>query len=311
MENLNDNFEFGQVRATAEAAKIGADRANRGMRALEMSVKKNRHYVAGSVFVVLVLSMAVIGGGWWVNTRLKAQGTSFSEILGLQADVQKLNNRMSSAEVAISTFPSELQSVSARIDTLDKKSAASRQSANVKPIASAAPEQENQIAQLNDRIATLQAQHNADTMKLESMRGDLANVRSEIPADTSQDVAGLKAAVDRDQASISSLANRMDRNRSDFEVGQGQAREVVPGILMTIKATDVGKQEVDGWLYLQNEHRFVYLKNQGLMRPITVYGSSDKQAHDIVITRVRKSYAIGYVLSPKPAESKLTASAGN
>jgi len=170
MENLNDNFEFGQVRATAEAAKIGADRANRGMRALEMSVKKNRHYVAGSVFVVLVLSMAVIGGGWWVNTRLKAQGTSFSEILGLQADVQKLNNRMSSAEVAISTFPSELQSVSARIDTLDKKSAASRQSANVKPVASAAPEQENQIAQLNDRIATLQAQHNADTMKLESTK---------------------------------------------------------------------------------------------------------------------------------------------
>jgi glycine cleavage system regulatory protein len=322
MENLSDNFEFGQVRATAEAAKVTADRTSRGMRALETSVKRHGHYAAGSVIVVTLLSAVVVAGGWWVDSRLRKQGTSFVEILGLQASVDMLGKRMSAAEVAISTFPGELRNVSTRVDALDKKGAAKGQTASVQPVMPAAPanpEQQTQVAQLNSRIATLQSQHDADTMQIETMRGELAllrqdtsseiaSVRSQIPADASQDVASLRAAVDRDQTSIASLANRMDRDRSDFEVSQGRANEVVPGILMTIKSTDVGKQEVSGWLYLQHERRFVYLKNQGLMRPITVYGGSDKQAHDIVITRVRKSYAIGYVLSPKEVSS---ATAGN
>ena len=110
------------------------------------------------------------------------------------------------------------------------------------------------------------------------------------------------------QAGISSLANRMDRDRHDFEIREDRASEVVPGVLLTIKDTNVGRQEISGWLYLENEHRVVYLKNQGLLQPITVYGVYGKEARDIVITRVRKDDAVGFVLSPK-TESLL--SAGN
>jgi predicted nucleic acid-binding Zn-ribbon protein len=317
MGNLSENFEFERVRATAEAAKISADRSNRGVWALETSVKRHGHYAAGSVIVVTLLSMVVVGGAWWVNHRLQAQGSSLTEILGLQAAVETLNRRMSAAEVAVSTFPEELKNVTGRVDALDKKGTTVRMGANAKPV------QESQIAQLNDQIASLEAQHSADTTQIDSLRGEvallkqdtnsqIANVRSQIPADASQDVAALRSAVDRDQARLALLSRRMDRDRNDFEVSEGQAREVVPGILMTIKETDVGKQQVSGWLYLQHEHRFVYLKNQGLMRPITVYGGSEKEVHDIVITRVRKSYAIGYVLSPKEdGKAALSATAGN
>jgi hypothetical protein len=320
MENLgNNNFELEQVRATAEAAKTIADRTNRGMRVLESSMKQHKYYSSGSVIAVLCLLFMGIGGVWWVNTQLRAQGTSVAELLGLQQDVLKLNRRMSSAEVALSTVPVDLRTVSGRVDDLDKKGTAAGQVPSPKPGEPVSAEQQSQIAQLTERIASLQAQHSADTRQIDTLRGELsvlrhdttteiATVRSQIPADASQDVATLRTAVDRNEAGIASLANRLDRARSDFEVSEGQAREVVPGVLMTIKATNVTRQQVSGWLYLQNEHRFVYLKDQGLMRPITVYGASDKQVHDIVITRVRKSYAIGYVLSPKTASS---ASAGN
>jgi hypothetical protein len=323
MENLSDNFEFQQVRATAEAAKITADRTNRGMRILESSVKTQKTYATGSVVIVMCMLLLGIGGVWWIHSQLKAQGSSIGAALGLQQDVEKLSRRMSTAEVALSTYPGDLKSVEGRVDALDKKGAtiARTQAPVPGPADPAVADHEKQIAQLNERIQSLQAQHSADTMRLESLRGELAlvkqdtttefaTVRSQIPADTSQDVAGLRADVDRGQADLSSLANRVDRNRSDFEVSEGQAREVVPGILMTIKTTNVGRQEVSGWLYLQHEHRFVYLKDQGSLRPITVYGGTDKQAHDIVITKVRKSYAIGYVLSPKSTMS-VSASAGN
>lgn len=307
MERLSNNHEFEHVRATAEAAKITAERATRGVRALETSVKRSEHYATGSVIAVLCL--LVVGGasGWFVNTQLKAQGTSIAELLGLQHTIDKLSRRLSTTEVAVSTI-SEAKNVAGQKD--GQKGTTVPQSASASPAVSPAnSEQASQIALLNDRIAALQAQHSADTAQLESLRSELSSVKSVIPADSTQDVASLRADRDRDLARIASLANQVDRHRSDFEVSQGQAREVVPGILMSIKSTDVGRQEVTGWLYLQHERRYVQLKNQGLLRPITVYGSSDKNVHDIVITRIRKSYAVGYVLSPKT--ESLSETAGN
>lgn len=320
-ENLSKDFEFEQVRATAEAAKIQADRATRGVRALEGSVRRHGRYAGGSVIAVLCLMIMGGVGGYFINAQLKAQGTSIAEALGLQFTIEKLNRRMSAAEVAVSTFPAELRNVMGRMDALDTKKG-TKQPATVAAATPAASGPD--VAQLNDRIAELQAQHSADTEQISSLRGELdsvkqdtssqiAGVRSEIPADSTQDVASLRADAERDRARFAALVNRTDRSRSDFEVGQGQASEVVPGILMTIKTTDVGRQEVSGWLYLQHERRFVYLKNQGLLRPVTVYGSADNKVHDIIITRVKKDYAIGYVLSPKGEGEKQTvsASAGN
>src|SRR4029434_2529265 len=104
----------------------------------------------------------------------------------------------------------ELKNVEGRVDALDKKGT----TVKLGPTAKAAiPEQESQIKQLNDQIAALQAQHSADTSQIDSLRGEvgllrqdtnsqIATVRSQIPGDASQDVAGLRAAVDRDQDSI-------------------------------------------------------------------------------------------------------------
>src|SRR5262245_42592838 len=101
MENLSNDFEFEQVRATAEAAKISADRATRGVRALETSVRRSGRYAAGSVIAVMCLIIAGSAGGWFVNERLKKQGTSIAELLGLQHTIDALNRRMSAAEVTV------------------------------------------------------------------------------------------------------------------------------------------------------------------------------------------------------------------
>ena len=121
MENLSDNFEFQQVRATAEAAKITADRTNRGMRILESSVKTQKTFTTGSVVIVMCMLLLGIGGVWWMNTQLKKQGSSIGELLGLQQDVEKLSRRMSTAEVALSTYPADLRNVEGRVDALDKR----------------------------------------------------------------------------------------------------------------------------------------------------------------------------------------------
>lgn len=155
--------------------------------------------------------------------------------------------------------------------------------------------------------------------ELESMRNEMnglrndtteqfASVKASIPKDATPDVANLRAALDRNQAGIASITNKLDRDRVDFEIHEDHVSEVAPGVFLTIKDTNVHRQQINGWVYVQSEHRVVYLKNHGLLEPITVYGVFDKQAREIVITRVRKSDAIGYVLSPK---AEVSMSAGN
>jgi len=215
-----------------------------------------------------------------------------------------------------------MNKVSGRMDSLDKRVTAVQKATAAKPTASASPavaELGNSVAKLNEQIATLQAQHEDDAAKMESLRQDLTNTREEtsvqfatvksaIPHDANPDVATLRNALDRNEAGLSSLANKVERDRHDFEVHEDRVVEIVPGVLLTIRDTNVGRQEISGWIYLENDRRVIYLKNHGLLQPITVYGVFGKDSHDIVITRVRKDDAIGFVLSPK---TEVSLSAGN
>ena len=265
--------------------------------------------------VALFLTIGLVGGSfWWLNSELRAQGSSIAKLLGMQKTVDSLSDRMVGAETALSVLPAEMNKVHGRVDSLDKKVAAAQKAIAAKPaVTPASPaiaDLGNNVAQLNEQIAKLHAQHESDAAQMESLRNELASTRQEtadqlvtvksgIPQDAMPVVAHLQNAVHKNEAGINSLANKMDRSRHDFEVHEDNVVEIVPGVLLTIRDTNVGRQEISGWIYLENDRRVVYLKNHGLLQPITVYGVYGKDSHDIVITRVRKDDAVGFVLSPK------------
>jgi len=83
--------------------------------------------------------------------------------------------------------------------------------------------------------------------------------------------------------------------RNDFELAEGEARELTPGVVITISNTNVERQQVSGWIYLQNEYRVLWLKNHGLLQPVTLHKIDGKQ-QDLVFTHVRDNDAAGYVI---------------
>ena len=288
---------------------------NNNSKSEQPKIVRHGHRGIWSVAAIL-LTIGLVGAStWWLNSELKTQGSSVAKLLGMQQTVDSLGRRMIGAETALSLLPAEMNKVTGRVDALDKKVAAAQKAAVARPAVStpaspAVAELGTSVAQLNEQMAKLQAQHEDDAAKIESLRGDLASTRQEtaqqlaavksgIPHDAMPAVAGLQSAVDRNEAGITSLANKMDRDRQDFEVHEDRVVEVVPGVLLTIRETNVGRQEVSGWVYLENDRRVVYLKNHGLLQPITVFGVYGKDSYDIVITRVRKNDAVGFVLSPK------------
>jgi hypothetical protein len=64
-------------------------------------------------------------------------------------------------------------------------------------------------------------------------------------------------------------------DRASFEIVETNPMEVSPGVFLTIKDTDVGKQQISGWLYIEAEHRTMWLRGQSVLNPIGFYNSSD------------------------------------
>ena len=90
----------------------------------------------------------------------------------------------------------------------------------------------------------------------------------------------------------------MDRRRIDFEVSKDRTEEVVPGIYLTIKRMDVGRQQVNGWLQIASDGRFVWLTGAGAQNPIGFSGRGDERATQLVFTRIGDHSAAGYLLVP-------------
>ena len=327
MQEINTNAELESVRATAEAARITADRAHRLAKGLDNEihrvalgldeVDRHQHWVVKLGIAVVSLAVLTVACGWWLNLQLNAQGTSLANLLGMQKTVHNLSLRVSSAEAGLKAFSEQWHKVAGnadeRINALDKKVGEIRQAPAGKTMIASAPanlapitDLENRVGQLNETVSTLQTRHENGEAQLGSLRDEVDNLRREntqqiaaVRSETGPEVARLRSVVDRNQAKIASMSNQVDRDRREFEIYQDRALEVAPGILLSMKETNVERQEINGWVYLQNERRFLYLKNQGLLRPITVWSIQEQQAHDIVLTKVREKDALGFVLSPK------------
>jgi hypothetical protein len=102
---------------------------------------------------------------------------------------------------------------------------------------------------------------------------------------------------------MDALSSEVDRQRIDFEVSKDKADELADGVILTIRKTDVGKQQVDGWLHIVSDGRIVWLKDAGAQHPIEFASKKDARPYQLVFTKVAGKGVIGYLMVPKTASS--------
>lgn len=259
------------LRAICDAAKLNADRAYRIARSVESEIERSRGMTWPLIAVCCVLAI-MAAGGFWVNTVLKTQSAAISRLERGQAVVAGLD-RIENSEAA----PTPAQDAAPLQPVTEDPS-----KSTLAPVPEQAPA--DSTATLDARLELLQKQHEADTRRITSLQSDLARLQ--------------RQAAPTARTSLPPRIEPPPANRRDFQILQGKTGEVVPGVLLAIKEIDVENQEVTGWLYLQDEHRFVQLNNHRLFEPVTVRGMYDKQNHEIVLTRVRRTDVQGYVTPP-------------
>lgn len=270
MQEISNSAELDRVRGIAESARLAADRVQRQVRALDSDIGRYERRGIRIYIAVLILIVVTAAGAWWLNNKVTAQEASLASLNGTEGAVAGLNQRLDHVETTLKSLPSQLATMANPVEAADKTA-----------VPNAVPSQAEAPAPAPET------------------KPQASPVREVTPArEIPQENTRAQATRARDR--MASLVDRPDRNRRNFLVEMDRANELVPGILVAIKGTDVERQlVVDGWIYLQEQHRFIYLKNQRPMEPISVYDSRDNQTHDIVFTKIGKNDAIGFISSPK------------
>src|SRR5262249_31737950 len=155
---------------------------------------------------------------------------------------------------------------------------------------------QGEISDLRQQLASAQKQNDEHVSELESKLQDAA--KSESNRVNSQ----LSAQTNR----LNALNDQVDRKRVAFALPNNQTKEIAPGIYVTVKSTNVGHQQVDGWMQLAAEGRIVWIRGLNAQNPLTFVTRGDNRPQALVFTHIGSKETVGYVLVPTATDQSST-----
>jgi len=173
-------------------------------------------------------------------------------------------------------------------------------------IQSRVPDLESKQRESNERLTQLQEQvaglqRDIAVMREEaSAATDKTNGRNDTKQTSSRESSGLNERAVTNQTAPNTPANRADHKRIDFEVSNRQAKEIAPGLYLTLSSADAGKQEVDASLKLGDDAGYVTIRGQGIRKSVLFHLPDDKRPIELVFTQILRNGASGYLMMPVP-----------
>jgi hypothetical protein len=116
-------------------------------------------------------------------------------------------------------------------------------------------------------------------------------------ASSDREFAGVKGTQQRDRGDFDAYTDKFAVKRVDFEVTKNHGSQVAPGITLQVNGTDVSYQKVNGSILTPDRHT-IWLRQLKVQEPVFLTSFSDGRTRELVITRVNKTGATGYVLVP-------------
>ena len=293
---------------------------------------RRRHHFLTTFLILLTLALA--GIAWYAYPMLKRHDVTLSQIPASLTDIQKdlfgLGERAKAADAKLDDWSSrqdELRSqlnkargdLMARIDSA-KKQASEASTALVERVRS---EVATQMDSVKTQLARLETSREGDREQIARLQQELTQVRSQVQqqgqeiasvegrvdknaASSEQEIAGVKATQQRDRGDFDAYADKFAVKRVDFEVTRNHSSQVAPGISLQVNGTDVSYQKVSGSILTPDRHT-IWLRQLKVQEPVFLTSFADGRTRELVITRVNKTGAVGYVLVPaQEATSRVT-----
>jgi hypothetical protein len=319
----SDNIrqEIAQMRESVELARSDIRRTKNEIEeyhgAHESHVRRTR-----ALWVLVILLLAGVAGfSWNASPLLREHRGLLGRMPVLQSALDNVSARVDSTGQQVGAWANDRSGFSDQMSKIEQKVGS-----NLKTLRNEARLMAQQIKYettqslqaLQNRVAGVESIQREHSEEVASLRNELVGVRQELAnvkeenirqashisqveqahQSTRNDLSGLDRRLNSNQTAVSALAYQVDRKHVDFELQNGRTQQVVDGIYVTIKNTDVERQRVDGWVQIASDGRFVWLRGEGAQHPIDFSSRADARAYQLVFTQVGRNSAAGYVLVP-------------
>lgn len=268
--------------------------------------RRERHTHPGlwAAFATLLAVLAMAGA--YGYRTLKANQIEIGRVPGMLRSLSGVNERLGAAERALSAWASGQQQLQERVSSFEKKFGNSLQKArqHTDQVTAALEERvmsgiEERNVAVDARLAGMELENAKARRELTQLQQELASTRQEFASvrqETDQKIANLRVDIAGNDHATEAVAQRLERQRVDFEATRNRTTEVAPGIALNVADTDVSHQQFSGWIQILPEARFLWVNEHGIQRPVPFYRQKDGERFDVVATRVGRDFVVGYVL---------------
>lgn len=283
--------------------------------------------------VLGILAFCLIGALWLAYPTVKGQARSTGEILGLKNLSTAIGERMNAAESQLGAWKAMLPDMTTRMDRIEGSVKSGLQTARSQAQAAAMQVKQDvnrSLQNVESRVAGVESNQREahDTVaqlqqQVAGLQRELAVVQQEATAAgarlkelqdghqaTNTEVSGVKQAVASNQTALDSITNNLNRQRIEFQVPKNKTQEIAPGIFLTVKGIDVGKQQVDGLLKIGPEDRSFSIHQQSIQKPLMFYLRGETRPTELVLMQAGKQFVSGYVLVPSQTMTTAKADPG-
>jgi hypothetical protein len=275
----------------------------------------------GGLWVALIIVViSVAGAAGWGYHQIESDRALFEGFDQSDA-VQALQSRVNAIDGRISTLVSRVATsdivdgLRSRVDTLETTFSRGLEAtrSDVADLREATGDIDFRIqSAIEERTSSIRAQLAELESSDQSRASEIARLETaldEMRRNTTLEFADLRqneAAVNQGlenrlagtERRVDVVAYAVDRDRVDFELYRDMDETLAPGIVLHLSDVDRRYQRVNGWVHLVPEGRFLRINNHPIQQALVFYTHQDDRPHELVLTRVTETAAVGYIHIP-------------
>ncbi len=270
---------------------------------------------SGALWVTVVLLAAVVGAFVYYGYHtLKTQDLRITQVFGNQGTLSTLGQRADAAEAKLHDLAGDWQGMGQRVTKLEGRVAADVK--ETRRYAETLTQQLHQqmTAEMDSRTSTLDARLRQVESEQADQRAQVAQVETNLKQDISaareengRNLSVVQQQEETNARGVNAISQKLERERIDFELAKGQTKELIPGVTLRIRGVNPAYQRYHGALWLLQDHRTVWLKDQSVHEPVRFFHKDGGEPYELVVTDVTKKAVAGYLLAPVKPEAAAAA----
>jgi hypothetical protein len=216
----------------------------------------------------------------------------------LNATIAQLHSQLQNATTKINDITavqSALANAAAATSQSDARAAAAQSQARA-----AAAEATMQSA----RLRLLQSAVNDQQRNLQATQAEMAKARSDLEGNLNSTRNELSGSIARTHEELVALEKRGERDYFEFDAAKSKQFQRSGPLNLSVRRTDTKHANVDLVLVVNDQE--ISKKGVNLYEPVWIYETQDAQPVQVVVNKIEKNWAHGYVSAPKYGRADLS-----